>query len=249
MKSEHRPNLFERLSDEPFASTGIRPGGLGLTQRGVAIAQLVPDDFVLDIGCGTGVTVEYLICKHSIRGVGIDSSSLLVSRGKARDAALPLLRGDAETLPFADGSFDGVFLECTLSLVSNRDQALKECHRVLSPQGRIIVSDIFALNQAAINGLKSLSARSCLTGALDKDRFLHECYAAGFEFLCFEDHSYLLRDFAVQIIWTYGSLDRFRTHEDDCELDSCQAQGAIREAGPGYFLLVGFKSYNLHGVI
>ncbi len=132
MKSERSHNLFERLSEEPLASTGIRPGGLGLTRRGIAIAQLDPDDVVLDIGCASGVTVEHLICQRSIRAVGIDSSSLLVSRGRARDAALPLLLGDAEALPFADGSFDGVFLECTLSLVSNRDQALKECYRVLN---------------------------------------------------------------------------------------------------------------------
>jgi arsenite methyltransferase len=249
MKSEHCHNLFERLSGQPFASTGIRPGGLGLTRRGIALSRLVPDDVVLDIGCGTGVTVEHLICERSIRALGIDSSPALVSRGRARSAGLQLLLGDAEALPFADGSFHGVFLECTLSLVSNRDQALKECYRVLSPRGRIIVSDIFALNKAAINGLKSLPVRSCLRGALDKDQFLHECSAAGFGFGCFEDHSYLLRDFAVQMIWMYGSLDRFWTHEGGCTQDACQVQGAIREARPGYFLSVGFKSHNLHGFI
>ena len=111
---------------------------------------------MLDIGCGTGVTVEYLIREHSIRAVGIDSSSLLVSRGRARDAALPLLLGDAEALPFADGSFDGVFLECTLSLVSNRDQVLKECYRVLSRTGRIIVTDIYARNQSSYQGIETV---------------------------------------------------------------------------------------------
>ena len=91
--------------------------------------------------------------------------------------------------------------------------------------------------------------RSCLRGALDKDQFLHECFAAGFGFVCFEDHSHLLRDFAVQMIWTDGSREYILDPRRWQEATSCQVQGAIREARPGYFLLVGFKSCNLHGVI
>ena len=239
--------MFERLSDEPpFASAGIRPGGLGLTQRGLAIARLASGDAALDVGCGTGVTVEFLIRERSIRALGIDSSSALVSRGKAKKPGLPLFLGDAEALPFADESFEGVLLECALSLVRDRTRVFLECHRVLKPLGRIIVTDVYAGNPDAVSELRSLSIRSCLGGALDKNQFFHELSEAGFGNALFEDHSELLRDFAVQMIWTYGSLEPFRSGAASCAADCGQFHRAVRRARPGYFLCVGSKTGSMH---
>jgi len=246
MTSPHCHKLFEQLSDQPFASAGIRPGGLDLTRRGLVLARLAPGDAVLDVGCGTGVTVRYLVREHAIRAVGLDASSFLVAQGKAGDTALPILTGNAQALPFVDESFDGVFLECMLSLVLDRVQVLQECCRILKPHGRIIVTDLYARNPEAIEALRGLSVRSCLRGALDKDRFLHECSVSGFGFACFEDHSDLLRDFAVQMIWTYGALDRFWTEAGKCAVCSGKVHQTVREAKPGYFLLVGFKARRLH---
>jgi arsenite methyltransferase len=242
MKSEPLHNLFERLSDEPFASAGIRPGGLGLTQRGLAIARLAPGDAALDVGCGTGVTVEFLIRERSIRALGIDSSSVLVSQGKARKPGLPLFLGDAEALPFADESFEGVLLECALSLVRDRARVLRECHRVLKPPGRIIVTDVYAGNPDTVSELRRLSIHSCLRGALDKNQFSHELSAAGFGNALFEDHSELLRDFAVQMIWAYGSLEPFWSGAASCAAASGHVHSAVRRARPGYFLCVGSKT-------
>jgi len=245
MSTESLHTLFEQLSDEPLASSGIRPGGLVLTHRALVLSRLAPGATALDVGCGTGVTVGYLIREHAIQAVGVDSSSRLVSRGKTKNAALPLLRGDAESLPFADASFDAVLLECALSLVLDRDRVLKECHRVLGPHGRIIVTDLYARNQDAIGGLRHLPVRSCLKGTLDRDQFIRECLATGFGIVCFEDHSNLLRDFAARIMWTYGSLDQFWTEAEKCSLDPGLVHHAVREARPGYFLFVGLKTGSL----
>ena len=62
---------------------------------------------MLDIGCGTRVTVEFLVHEHSIWAMGIDSSSWnCVTQGRAQEVALRSLLGDAEALPFADESFE-----------------------------------------------------------------------------------------------------------------------------------------------
>jgi arsenite methyltransferase len=234
--------LFERLSDHPFASAGIRPGGLELTRRGLDLARLAPGDAALDVGCGTGVTVEFLIRERSIRALGIDSSSVLVSLGMARNASVPIFLGDAEELPFAGESFDVVLLECALSLVRDRARALQECHRVLKPLGRMIVTDIYARNPAALPELRSLPIHSCLRGALDKNQFFDEWSAAGFANGLFEDHSEMLRDFAVQMIWSCGSLEPFWSGTAGCDADSGQRRCAVLQARPGYFLLVGSKA-------
>jgi arsenite methyltransferase len=241
MTSEHYRNLFEQLSDLPFTSEGIRPGGLELTRRGLALARLAPGDAVLDIGCGTGVTVAFLR-EHSIRALGIDSSAVMLARGKTQNTGLPLLLGEGEALPFANESFDAVLLECALSLVQDRMRVFLECHRVLKPLGRIIVTDIYARNPEAVPKLRSLSVRSCLRGAVDKDQFFHESSEAGFGNVCFEDHSDLLRDFVVQMIWTYGSLAPFWKRVANCDVDSVEVNRAsVHQARPGYFLFVGAK--------
>ena len=213
-----------------------------MTQRGLALARLGSGATALDVGCGTGVTVEFLIRERSIRALGIDSSSLLVSQGKAKNAELPLLLGDAEALPFAGESFDVVLSECALSLVRDRARVFRECHRVLKPLGRIIVTDLYARNPEAVPELRKLSTHSCLRGALDKNQFFCELSTAGFRNGLFEDHSELLRDFAVQMIWFYGSLEPFRNEPASCDAGPDQLRCAVREARPGYFLFVGSKA-------
>jgi ubiquinone/menaquinone biosynthesis C-methylase UbiE len=239
--------LFEQISNASFTATGIRPGGLDLTQQALARSKLTAGSMVLDVGCGTGVTVEYLLYERVIQAVGIDLSSILVTQGKSRDVVLPLLVGDAGVLPFSDGSFDGVLLECTLSLVRDRERVLKECHRVLRMSGRLIVTDLYARNPEAIGVLRRLSLQSCLEGALNKDEFIDQCSVVGFALDCFEDHSEMLRDFATQIVWTYGSLDRFWTETGASSSNPEWIRYAIREARPGYFLYVGCKAAGVTG--
>ena len=49
---------------------------------------------------------------------------------------------DTSRLPYADGSFDTVTLIAALNHIPNRDAVLKEAHRVLQPEGRLIVTMI-----------------------------------------------------------------------------------------------------------
>jgi SAM-dependent methyltransferase len=46
---------------------------------------------------------------------------------------------DAQDLPFDDESLDGIFMYDSLQHIQNRELALKECIRVLKPDGKIIV--------------------------------------------------------------------------------------------------------------
>jgi ubiquinone/menaquinone biosynthesis C-methylase UbiE len=51
--------------------------------------------------------------------------------------------GSADALPYPDDTFDGAYLVGVLGEVPNGPAALRELHRVLKPQGRLVVGEIF----------------------------------------------------------------------------------------------------------
>ena len=49
---------------------------------------------------------------------------------------------DTTRLPFPDDSFDTVTMLATLNHIPNRVEVLRECHRVLLPKGRVLITTI-----------------------------------------------------------------------------------------------------------
>ena len=117
------------------------PGGIALTERGVRYAKIQAGMRVLDVGCGDGATVE-LLRKQDIDAIGIDLAPL------NPDGAEYIVTGDAQALPFADGEFDAVIFECSLSVMADAIVALREAERVVKPLGVLMMSDIFSKKQA-----------------------------------------------------------------------------------------------------
>ena len=86
----------------------------------------------LDIGCGTGVNLEYLGRYGKV--VGLDSSHEAVVRCRAN--GLPgVLMGDIFQLPFPPGSFDLVVAMDVIEHVDDDVAALREILRILKPGG------------------------------------------------------------------------------------------------------------------
>lgn len=98
---------------------------------------------ILDIGCGTGDTVRHLRERFGLEAQGVDKDPTVV----ADRAHLACASGEA--LPYPDSAFDGVLLECSLSILEDPDRGLAECCRVLAPQGRLLVSDVYARGEPA----------------------------------------------------------------------------------------------------
>ncbi len=121
----------------------IRPGGLKLTEIALQIWQLPRGSSVLDIGCGCGETVEYLGSRHGLNACGLDASEELINEGLARNPSLQLTRGDGENLrELPSETFEGVLLECVLSIFANPAKVLGEVRRILAPGGKLFISDL-----------------------------------------------------------------------------------------------------------
>jgi ubiquinone/menaquinone biosynthesis C-methylase UbiE len=98
---------------------------------------------VLEVAVGTGRNLPFY--PETVRLTGIDLSQAMLDIAGARAAELgreiELRQGDAQALPFPDGSFDTVV--CTLGLCGIPDDraAIAEMHRVLRPNGTLLLLD------------------------------------------------------------------------------------------------------------
>jgi ubiquinone/menaquinone biosynthesis C-methylase UbiE len=108
-----------------------------------------PGESVLEIGFGTGHVLENLARAVGPQGkvFGIDLSDRMVAIAQElleKDSLadrVELCRGDAEGLPYGDGTMDGAIMIFTLELFDTPDipGVLAECRRVLRPGGRMVV--------------------------------------------------------------------------------------------------------------
>jgi ubiquinone/menaquinone biosynthesis C-methylase UbiE len=97
---------------------------------------------VLEIGCGCGSEAERF-ARGGARYTAVDLTNAAVSITRRRFQLGGLegrfIQGDAEDLPFADGSFDLVYSHGVLHHTPNTPRTIREVHRVLGPGGRAVI--------------------------------------------------------------------------------------------------------------
>jgi demethylmenaquinone methyltransferase / 2-methoxy-6-polyprenyl-1,4-benzoquinol methylase len=108
----------------------------------VAAADPHAGDRVLDVATGTGMVAAELLRRCECSVVGIDQSAAMLARARARfaaaqDSRVELIEGEAESLPFADASFDVVTVTYLLRYVDDPAATLRELARVVRPGGTI----------------------------------------------------------------------------------------------------------------
>ncbi|MBF0344996.1 MAG: class I SAM-dependent methyltransferase [Nitrospirae bacterium] len=116
----------------------------------IVAEYIKPADIVLDIGCGSGGFLPILsgLCT---RLVGIDITPSFVQKSRDLAAKFGLNNTDisqesSNNLPFDDCSFDVVVMLDVIHHMEDIQGSLKEVHRVLKPEGRVIVFEPNKLN-------------------------------------------------------------------------------------------------------
>jgi demethylmenaquinone methyltransferase/2-methoxy-6-polyprenyl-1,4-benzoquinol methylase len=102
--------------------------------RRTAIAHLPPGR-VLDLGAGTGAANPDLGDREV---VALDPQPAMLGLNPANRRVV----GAGEHLPFADGSFDGVFSAYVFRNLASITATLTEIHRVLRPGGAAAIVDL-----------------------------------------------------------------------------------------------------------
>ena len=101
---------------------------------------------ILEVAIGTGRNLPYYGADADITGIELSPAMLALARDRAADLGLKveLREGDAQQLPFADGSFDTVTCALSLCSIPNPTAAIAEMGRVLVPGGTLLLVDHIA---------------------------------------------------------------------------------------------------------
>src|SRR5215470_830381 len=90
---------------------------------------------LLDIASGPGY-VAAAAAKLGAAVVGVDFSAAMVAEARRKFSGVEFREGDAENLPFADGSFNAAVMNFGMLHLARPEQALREACRILRTGGR-----------------------------------------------------------------------------------------------------------------
>lgn len=214
----------------------LRPGGLKITEKLVRNCGFTREAKILDIGCGAGLTVEYLTTNYGLRVTGIDKDFFHIEEVKKRIPSLNVQKAQGESLPFENTVFDGIFAECSLSVMDYSSEVLREINRVLKPGGKFAISDLYLKDSFSNEpNQQNTTPNTCLKGARTYGEIQKILRDHGFRLIIWQDASEYLKTFVAQYIMTYDSLDKsWLIYDKIC-------QGGSSKKDIGYFYLIAKK--------
>ena len=154
----------------------------------LAVADLRPGEIVLDLGSGGGIDVLLSARRVGPTGFayGLDMTDemLDLARGNATKAGatnVEFVKGQIENIPLPDSSIDVVISNCVINLSTDKPAVIAEMFRVLTPGGRLGISDVVAEDQLSpADRAERGSYVGCIAGALSRSEYLDGLTAAGF---------------------------------------------------------------------
>lgn len=192
---------------------GIRemhPGGIQTTNWLLDHGNLQKEDCVLDLCCGRGDSIRELT-KRGVHTIGADHS---LEALKNIPAKTELVSCEAWNLPFSESFFQAVLCECSLTLMENRiGEVIKEIVRILKPDGRLLLSDLYAKESGH--------------GITTKEEWEQVLRVYGMERVAWQDETAALHQYAMSYLWERG---------EPFPLCACGTTGQFKLKDVGYFV-------------
>ena len=135
--------LTDRVARRPSGSRARRVYGASgvhdFARRAILEAlALGASDHLLEIGCGGGLLLRDAL-RTGCRATGLDHSDEMVELARERAAGAEVVLGHADQLPFAAEAFSAVAMSVVFFFLEHPLAVLRECSRVLCPDGRLAV--------------------------------------------------------------------------------------------------------------
>lgn len=122
-------------------------GNLHINLHTIAALNLHPKERVLEVGLGNGFFIkDVLSSAKGIHYTGCDFSSEMIHEARMLNAeylkngSVTLSESNVEKMPFSAQSFDKAFTINTLYFWEDSAKVLSEFHRVLKPEGNLLIS-------------------------------------------------------------------------------------------------------------
>lgn len=171
-KRNYVRGLFGRIAGRYDLTNDVMSAGLHRRWKRLVLrlADVGPDDVVLDLAAGTGDLALRLAERPPGGGllVAADLTIEMMRKGRSRPGAARVswLAGDAMALPLADASVDRVVVSYGLRNFPGLDRSIGEIRRVLRPGGRFVALDFGRAEPAWLNRayVKYLEASTAVAG-------------------------------------------------------------------------------------
>jgi arsenite methyltransferase len=118
-------------------------GGVGATEELIKLCHISEGKYVLDVGCGVGVTSCLIAKKYGCNVFGIDINEGMIKRSEERAKREGVAKrvdfkvADAQNLPFEDNLFDAVITESVTAFPEDKRRAVNEYMRVTKLGGYV----------------------------------------------------------------------------------------------------------------
>jgi len=115
-------------------------------ERAINHMNIAATDTVLDLGIGTGASLGFYPSHGRVIGIDLSAGMLRECRKKIREQRfdnVTVFQANALQLPFADNSFDHVFISHVITVVSDPYQLVREAQRVCKAGARIVIVNHF----------------------------------------------------------------------------------------------------------
>jgi arsenite methyltransferase len=252
--------LYESDLTRFLLGDSFHPGGLKLTGQLGRMLGLSPASRVLDVACGKGTSAVFLAKEFGYEVFGIDygDQNVAAARSLAQadhvDSRVQFERSDAETLPFADESFDAVICECAFCTFPDKAVAAREFFRVLRPGGRVGISDLTRTDVLSkdLDGL--LAWIACIGDAQTVEAYTAFLRDAGFSVDSIEQRNDALREMVDQVRMKLlgaeimAGLNKLRLPGLDlvaAKRMASSAMAAVKQGELGYVLICAIKKAGL----
>jgi demethylmenaquinone methyltransferase / 2-methoxy-6-polyprenyl-1,4-benzoquinol methylase len=144
-RSQFVTELFDEAAPDYDWVSGLLSFGTDRMYRRQALqrAGLKPGMKLLDVASGTGLMIKAALDLglNPADISGVDPSRGMLEQNH-RHNAVRLLQGRGENLPFRDGEFDFACMGYALRHVEDLRVLFRELHRVLRPDGRLLILEI-----------------------------------------------------------------------------------------------------------
>ena len=152
-----------------------------------ALAGLQPGERVLDLGSGGGIDCFLAAGQVGEQGrvYGLDMTDDMLALARANQSRVGLdnvefIKGEIEDIPLPDGSVNVVISNCVICLSPDKDAVFRESFRVLTPGGRLHISDMMSEDNRGPARTDAEAWTSCIAGAEDRETYLDRLARAGF---------------------------------------------------------------------